>query len=310
MQTQALFRKNKSSFRNSKYPMPDYGMGFRDGNDTQGNGNTAQHDRHRMCTHGTSPQNGMDIDYSSNYSVDLPELTSLHYTIDPFQAGPSSGSRDYDSDLRSSNARATSPLNGMDIDYLGNCSMDLLGVSSLHYTVDPFQTTPSAGSCDTVSNLRSIKGRAISPLNGMDIDYSRSYAMDPTGSTALDYTVDPFQGAPNPGNHSYVLESSAIGTIPCDFVKIGYFIAICTSAVVSLIPRTISQTAIEDLESFILALFKDYHENMTEEEIDFKLMRFLEQMMFVSGETGDPSAETTGIIEEIVRSQVIEIVSP
>lgn len=32
------------------------------------------------------------------------------------------------------------------------------------------------------------------------------------------------------------------------------------------------------------------------------------QMMFVSGESGDPSAETTGIIEEIVRQQVVEIV--
>lgn len=30
--------------------------------------------------------------------------------------------------------------------------------------------------------------------------------------------------------------------------------------------------------------------------------------MFVSGETGEPSAETTGIIEEIVRGQVIEMV--
>jgi hypothetical protein len=33
------------------------------------------------------------------------------------------------------------------------------------------------------------------------------------------------------------------------------------------------------------------------------------QMMYVSGETGEPSAETTGMIEEIVRQQVIEIVS-
>jgi len=32
-------------------------------------------------------------------------------------------------------------------------------------------------------------------------------------------------------------------------------------------------------------------------------------MMYVSGETGEPSVETTGIIEEIVRQQVIEIVS-
>ena len=33
------------------------------------------------------------------------------------------------------------------------------------------------------------------------------------------------------------------------------------------------------------------------------------KMMFVSGETAEPSTETTWIIEEIVRQQVIEIVS-
>ena len=33
------------------------------------------------------------------------------------------------------------------------------------------------------------------------------------------------------------------------------------------------------------------------------------QMMFVSGETGEPSIETTTIIEEIVREQVVEMVS-
>lgn len=33
------------------------------------------------------------------------------------------------------------------------------------------------------------------------------------------------------------------------------------------------------------------------------------QMMYVSGETAEPSVETTGIIEDIVRQQVIEIVS-
>ena len=32
-------------------------------------------------------------------------------------------------------------------------------------------------------------------------------------------------------------------------------------------------------------------------------------MMFVSGETGEPSGETTSMIEEIVRQQVVEIVS-
>ena len=32
------------------------------------------------------------------------------------------------------------------------------------------------------------------------------------------------------------------------------------------------------------------------------------QMMFVSGETAEASADTTGMIEEIVRQQVIEMV--
>jgi hypothetical protein len=32
-------------------------------------------------------------------------------------------------------------------------------------------------------------------------------------------------------------------------------------------------------------------------------------MMYVSGETAEASAETTGMIEEIVRQQVIEMVS-
>ena len=32
-------------------------------------------------------------------------------------------------------------------------------------------------------------------------------------------------------------------------------------------------------------------------------------MMYVSGETAEPSAETTGMVEEIVRQQVIEMVS-
>ena len=35
----------------------------------------------------------------------------------------------------------------------------------------------------------------------------------------------------------------------------------------------------------------------------------IKQMMFVAGETGEPSVETTSMIEEIVRQQVVEIVS-
>ena len=35
----------------------------------------------------------------------------------------------------------------------------------------------------------------------------------------------------------------------------------------------------------------------------------LQQMMFVAGETGEPSSETTTLIEQIVHEQVIEMVS-
>ncbi len=35
----------------------------------------------------------------------------------------------------------------------------------------------------------------------------------------------------------------------------------------------------------------------------------LQQMMFVAGETGEPSGETTTLIEQIVHEQVIEMVS-
>ena len=41
----------------------------------------------------------------------------------------------------------------------------------------------------------------------------------------------------------------------------------------------------------------------------FVLIPEIEQMMFVAGETGEPSSETTLLIEQIVHEQVIEIVS-
>ncbi|KAK1762233.1 transcription initiation protein SPT3 [Phialemonium atrogriseum] len=46
-----------------------------------------------------------------------------------------------------------------------------------------------------------------------------------------------------------------------------------------------------------------------EEQANFKeyLANMIGKMMYVSGETGEPSAETTGMIEEIVRQQVIEM---
>lgn len=45
------------------------------------------------------------------------------------------------------------------------------------------------------------------------------------------------------------------------------------------------------------------------EEWDYLMTNMITQMMFVSGETGEPSVETTTIIEEIVREQVVEMVS-
>lgn len=55
----------------------------------------------------------------------------------------------------------------------------------------------------------------------------------------------------------------------------------------------------------------DHDENDTETMGEYKqrLIHWIEQMMFVSGETAEPSAETTWMIEEIVREQVVEMVS-
>jgi hypothetical protein len=39
-----------------------------------------------------------------------------------------------------------------------------------------------------------------------------------------------------------------------------------------------------------------------------RLTILLKKMMYVSGETAEPSPETTGMVEEIVRQQVIEMV--
>lgn len=44
------------------------------------------------------------------------------------------------------------------------------------------------------------------------------------------------------------------------------------------------------------------------EKDKFKYRVEIQQMMFVSGETGEPSPETTGLVEEMVRGQVIEMV--
>lgn len=47
----------------------------------------------------------------------------------------------------------------------------------------------------------------------------------------------------------------------------------------------------------------------SKEEFKERLIYVLGQMMFVSGETAEPGPETTWMIEEIVREQVVEMVS-
>lgn len=49
--------------------------------------------------------------------------------------------------------------------------------------------------------------------------------------------------------------------------------------------------------------------NETLEQFKARFTNVLRQMMYVSGETAEPPVETTSIIEDIVRQQVIELVS-
>lgn len=64
-----------------------------------------------------------------------------------------------------------------------------------------------------------------------------------------------------------------------------------------------------------MSLLNDTSAPPPEEEIAKGYKRIVlipefEQMMFVAGETGEPSSETTTLIEQIVHEQVIEMVSP
>lgn len=53
-----------------------------------------------------------------------------------------------------------------------------------------------------------------------------------------------------------------------------------------------------------------YNSAKTSKKFSDKVTNFIHQMMFVSGETAEPSIETTTLIEDIVRQQVVEIVCP
>ena len=68
------------------------------------------------------------------------------------------------------------------------------------------------------------------------------------------------------------------------------------------------------LNDKFVPLLGTFHQEPPEEEIAEGYKRIvlipeLQQMMFVAGDTGEPSGETTTLIEQIVHEQVIEMVS-
>lgn len=94
-----------------------------------------------------------------------------------------------------------------------------------------------------------------------------------------------------------------------------------TEALVQSRPRSLddledglsSRSATEPLDQIATGSVSD-SEHVEEEEENVedwnsKLTNMIHQMMFVSGETSEASVETTTIIEEIVHTQVTEIVS-
>lgn len=56
---------------------------------------------------------------------------------------------------------------------------------------------------------------------------------------------------------------------------------------------------------------QSYDTEKLQEKVEWRLLMhgMITQMMFVSGEEAEPSVQTTTIIEEIVREQVVELVS-
>jgi hypothetical protein len=70
-------------------------------------------------------------------------------------------------------------------------------------------------------------------------------------------------------------------------------------------PRSISESTQEDQNP---KYPRDLEDTETMEDFRIRLTDAIQQMMFVSGETAEPSVETTTLIEEIVRQQVIEMV--
>ena len=65
----------------------------------------------------------------------------------------------------------------------------------------------------------------------------------------------------------------------------------------------------EEIPSSIEAELYDVEEHDEKAEWRMLMHGMITQMMFVSGEEAEPSVQTTTIIEEIVREQVVELVS-
>lgn len=71
---------------------------------------------------------------------------------------------------------------------------------------------------------------------------------------------------------------------------------------------TIPETS-EEIHSNMEAELYDIEEHDEKAEWRMLMHGMITQMMFVSGEEAEPSVQTTTIIEEIVREQVVELVS-
>jgi hypothetical protein len=75
-------------------------------------------------------------------------------------------------------------------------------------------------------------------------------------------------------------------------------------------PRTANSSPLPGADAYRnMVFYEDRNINMASASFQGLIIDTLCQMMYVSGETTEPSVETTSIIEDIVRQQVIELVS-
>ena len=70
----------------------------------------------------------------------------------------------------------------------------------------------------------------------------------------------------------------------------------------------LTQTRMQKSQTELQTNSRGYQQD--KERAKYKYQSEIQQMMFVFGEVADPWPETTMLVEDIVRSQVIEIVCP